>query len=66
MRRAGVPVTRIGRVTGAALDVQDAFHIPLGELRAASEGTLPRLFGSATTTLASSDHRAGDGSAAAR
>jgi phosphoribosylformylglycinamidine synthase len=39
------PCTRIGVVVGDALEVQDHFSIPLDELRAAWEGTLPRLFG---------------------
>ena len=40
-----VPVTRIGVVDGDALDVQGLFRAPLGELRAAYEGTLPAIFG---------------------
>ncbi len=39
------PCTRIGVVVGDALDVQGQFSVPLDELRAAWEGTLPRLFG---------------------
>jgi phosphoribosylformylglycinamidine synthase II len=40
----GVPVARIGVVDGDALDVQDQFTIPLGELREAWTGTFPALF----------------------
>ncbi|HVE62518.1 MAG TPA: phosphoribosylformylglycinamidine synthase subunit PurL [Mycobacteriales bacterium] len=43
--RHGVPATVIGRVGGDALVVDGAFSLPLDELRAAWEGTLPRLFG---------------------
>jgi phosphoribosylformylglycinamidine synthase len=39
------PCARVGVVVGDALDVQGQFAVPLGELRAAYEGTLPRLFG---------------------
>jgi len=45
----GVPVVRIGLVgavgDGAELDVAGQFTVPLAELRAAHEGTLPALFG---------------------
>jgi phosphoribosylformylglycinamidine synthase len=41
----GFPATRIGVVDGDSLEVQDVFDVPLAELRAAWEGTLPRLFG---------------------
>ena len=45
----GVPVVRIGVVgavgEGAELDVAGQFTVPLAELRAAHEGTLPALFG---------------------
>jgi phosphoribosylformylglycinamidine synthase len=45
----GVPVVRIGVVgavgDGAELDVAGQFTVPLAELRAAHEGTLPALFG---------------------
>jgi phosphoribosylformylglycinamidine synthase len=41
----GFPCTRIGVVVGDALEVQGSFTVDLGELRAASESTLPRLFG---------------------
>jgi len=46
----GVPCARIGVVDGreaegAVLEVQGALSVPLAELRAAWEGTLPRLFG---------------------
>lgn len=44
-RGAGVPVARIGTVGGQTLEVIGEFGIRLRELRAASEGTLPRLFG---------------------
>jgi phosphoribosylformylglycinamidine synthase subunit PurL len=40
------PHARIGVIDGDALEVQGLFTIPLAELRAASEETLPRLFGS--------------------
>ncbi|MFN2625222.1 MAG: AIR synthase-related protein, partial [Mycobacteriales bacterium] len=40
----GVPVTRIGVVGRNALDILGQFAIPLPELAAAWEGTLPRLF----------------------
>jgi phosphoribosylformylglycinamidine synthase II len=42
-----LPWQRIGVVDaeGKALEVQDAFTVPLTELREAHEGTLPRLFG---------------------
>jgi phosphoribosylformylglycinamidine synthase II len=39
-----LPVARIGAVTGASLDVSGVDTIPLAELRAAHEATLPRLF----------------------
>jgi phosphoribosylformylglycinamidine synthase len=39
------PCTRIGVVVGDALEVQGSFTVPLDELRAAHEATLPRLFG---------------------
>ncbi len=43
----GVPATRIGVVdsTVDGLEVQGHFTVPLAELRDASEGTFPRLFG---------------------
>ena len=45
----GYPVLRIGVTEGvgdeAALEVQDQFVLPLGELRGASRGTLPAHFG---------------------
>ncbi|GAC1324609.1 MAG: phosphoribosylformylglycinamidine synthase subunit PurL [Mycobacteriales bacterium] len=43
----GLPCTRIGVVdrAGADLEVQGQFSVGLDELRAAYEGTLPRLFG---------------------
>ncbi len=40
-----VPVVRIGVVDGDALDVQEQFSVTVEELRAASEATLPALFG---------------------
>ena len=39
------PCTRIGVVVGDAIEVQGSFTVSLDELRAASEATLPRLFG---------------------
>jgi phosphoribosylformylglycinamidine synthase II len=41
----GLAVTRIGVVDGETLDIQDVAEIPLDELRDASEGTLPAIFG---------------------
>ena len=45
----GLPCTRIGVTDGtgteAVLDVQDVLSVPLEELRAAHEATLPALFG---------------------
>jgi phosphoribosylformylglycinamidine synthase len=41
----GLPCTRIGVVDGDSLDVQGQFAVPLAELRAAHEATLPALFG---------------------
>jgi len=41
----GVPVNRLGTTGGTALVVDGLFDIPLDELRAAHEGTLPVLFG---------------------
>ncbi|HLZ36879.1 MAG TPA: phosphoribosylformylglycinamidine synthase subunit PurL [Mycobacteriales bacterium] len=41
----GLPCTRIGVVDGDSLDVQGQFAVPLTELRAAYEATLPALFG---------------------
>jgi phosphoribosylformylglycinamidine synthase len=51
---------RIGVVVGDTLDVQDAFDIRLDELRAAFEGTLPRLFGGvvSSTPAGTPDSRA--------
>ena len=41
----GVPLTRLGEVTAdPALAVEDVLAVPLAELRAAHEATLPRLF----------------------
>ncbi|MGH8869501.1 MAG: phosphoribosylformylglycinamidine synthase subunit PurL [Actinomycetes bacterium] len=39
------PVARLGVVLGEVLEVQSQFTVALDELRTASEGTLPRLFG---------------------
>jgi phosphoribosylformylglycinamidine synthase len=41
----GVPVTRLGTTGGGALEAVGLFSVPLDELRAAHEGTLPALFG---------------------
>ncbi|HVB26499.1 MAG TPA: phosphoribosylformylglycinamidine synthase subunit PurL [Mycobacteriales bacterium] len=43
--REGVPCAELGVVEGDALEVVGEFTIPITELRAAHEGTLPRLFG---------------------
>jgi phosphoribosylformylglycinamidine synthase II len=40
-----VPAAVIGRTSGDHLVVEGCFEIPLGELAAAREGTLPRIFG---------------------
>ncbi len=42
---AGLPCTELGSLGGETFDVVGRFGIPLRELRAAYEGTLPRLFG---------------------
>jgi phosphoribosylformylglycinamidine (FGAM) synthase-like enzyme len=42
---AGVPVARLGRTGGTALRIDDVGDLPLDELRAAWEGTLPARFG---------------------
>jgi phosphoribosylformylglycinamidine synthase II len=42
---AGVPVTTLGTTGGGELVIDDVFALPLDEIRAAHEGTLPRLFG---------------------
>jgi phosphoribosylformylglycinamidine (FGAM) synthase-like enzyme len=39
----GLPVTRVGVVDGDAVEVQGEFTIPLAELRAGHEGTIPAL-----------------------
>ncbi|KRV48456.1 phosphoribosylglycinamide synthetase [Wenjunlia vitaminophila] len=44
-RARGLPATRIGVVDGDSLDVQGQFSIGLGELREASESTIPALLG---------------------
>ncbi len=41
----GLPVARIGVVDGETIEVQGQFGIPLDELRATHERTLPELFG---------------------
>jgi phosphoribosylformylglycinamidine synthase len=41
----GLPLTRLGSTGGDRLDLQELFTVPLTELRAAYEGTLPALFG---------------------
>ena len=41
----GFPCTRIGVVVGEELEVQEQFSVPLADLRAAYERTLPALFG---------------------
>jgi len=44
-RAVSVPVTRVGATGGATLEVRGHFSVPLDELRAAHESTLPALFG---------------------
>jgi phosphoribosylformylglycinamidine synthase len=44
-REHGTPVTRLGTVGGDALEVAGQLSIPVEQLRAASEATLPALFG---------------------
>ncbi|MBL1065991.1 phosphoribosylformylglycinamidine synthase subunit PurL [Streptomyces sp. 7-21] len=44
-RVRGLPATRIGVVDGTALEVQGQFSLPLEQIRAAHENTLPALFG---------------------
>jgi phosphoribosylformylglycinamidine synthase II len=41
----GLLLTRLGSTGGDRLDLQELFTVPLTELRAAYEGTLPALFG---------------------
>lgn len=41
----GVPVSVLGHVTGDVLAVEGLFDLPVAELRDASAGTLPALFG---------------------
>jgi phosphoribosylformylglycinamidine synthase len=41
----GVPTRRLGATGGDALTVEDAFSIPLDELRTAWTSTLPQAFG---------------------
>ncbi|ARQ69563.1 phosphoribosylformylglycinamidine synthase subunit PurL [Streptomyces marincola] len=43
-RARDLPATRIGVVDGDAIEVQGQFSVPLAELRAAHEATLPALF----------------------
>ncbi|HEX6920398.1 MAG TPA: phosphoribosylformylglycinamidine synthase subunit PurL [Actinomycetes bacterium] len=43
--RHGVPVSVLGHVTGDVLAVEGLFDLPVAELRDASAGTLPALFG---------------------
>jgi phosphoribosylformylglycinamidine synthase len=43
-RTAGVPVVRLGTTGGAALVIEDVGTLPLDELRASWEATLPALF----------------------
>ena len=49
-------------VEGDALQVTDVLSIPLTELRAASEETLPAIFGPAAAALAATDHGLDTGS----
>jgi phosphoribosylformylglycinamidine synthase subunit PurL len=41
----GVPATPLGTVGGASLEVEGSFAVPLDELAATHQGTLPALFG---------------------
>jgi phosphoribosylformylglycinamidine synthase len=41
----GLPCTRLGVTDGSVLEVQDVLTVPLAELRAAHESTLPNIFG---------------------
>ncbi|MFI9052625.1 phosphoribosylformylglycinamidine synthase subunit PurL [Streptomyces sp. NPDC053427] len=41
----GLPATRIGVIDGAEIDVQGQFSIPLSELKASHEATIPGLIG---------------------
>jgi phosphoribosylformylglycinamidine synthase subunit PurL len=41
----GVPATPLGMVGGASLEVEGSFAVPLDELAATHQGTLPALFG---------------------
>jgi phosphoribosylformylglycinamidine synthase len=43
--RHGVPAAVIGAVGGPSLEVAGSFDIPVDELAAAHQGTLPALFG---------------------
>jgi phosphoribosylformylglycinamidine synthase len=58
----GVPVQEIGVVEGDALSVRDVLEIPLSELRAAADATLPAIFGPAAAALAATDHGIDTGS----
>jgi phosphoribosylformylglycinamidine synthase len=49
-RRAGVPVVTLGTTGGGALAIADVGTLPLDELRAAWEATLPALFGDSLVT----------------
>jgi phosphoribosylformylglycinamidine synthase len=60
--RHGVPVQEIGVVEGDALSVRDVLEIPLSELRAAADATLPAIFGPAAAALAATDHGIDTGS----
>ena len=46
----GVPAGTIGAVGGTSLDVDGCFTVPLAELAAAHGGTLPAIFGPASTS----------------
>jgi phosphoribosylformylglycinamidine synthase len=46
----GVPAGTIGAVGGTSLDVDGCFTVPLAELAAAHRGTLPAIFGPASTS----------------
>jgi phosphoribosylformylglycinamidine synthase II len=48
----GVPAATIGAVGGAGLDVAGCFTVPLDELAGAHRGTLPAIFGPASTAPA--------------
>ncbi|MDT7580729.1 MAG: phosphoribosylformylglycinamidine synthase subunit PurL, partial [Pseudonocardiales bacterium] len=50
-RAAQVPVERLGTTGGAALTIAGVGELPLDELRAAWEGTLPALFGAPSAVV---------------